>query len=87
MFVVHDNAPVVGRLRGGFLDLEAGALFAFEQINKPNVLQIVQECASGILGRPIRVRVVRPGEAPVNNVNFDRLMQFAREHGDTVDVT
>ena len=87
MFVVHDNAPVVGRLRGGFLDLEAGALFAFEQINKPNILQIVQECASGILGRPIRVRVVRPGEAPVNNVNFDRLMQFAREHEDTVDVT
>ncbi|MBR4309158.1 MAG: hypothetical protein IKT58_06150, partial [Oscillospiraceae bacterium] len=86
MFVVHDNAPVVGRLRGNILDLEAGALFAFEQVNKPQVLQVVAECASGILGRPIRVRVVRPGEVPVNNVNFDRLMQFAREHEDTVDV-
>ncbi len=86
MFVVHDNAPVMGRLRGNMLDLETNALFAYEQVNKPQVLQMVQECASGILGRPIRVRVTRPGEAPTNNVNFDRLVQFGLANPDTIDI-
>ncbi len=86
VFVVNENAPVTGVLRGAVLNLEARAAFAVALINKPEVLQVVQECASGILGRPVRVRIVQPGEAPTNNVNFDRLMQFAQEHEDTVDI-
>ena len=86
MFVVHDNAPVIGRIRSGFLEVETAHLFAYEQINKPNVLQTVRECASGILGRPINVRVVKAGQTPVNNVNFDRLVQFAMDNPDTVEL-
>ena len=86
VFVVNENAPVTGVLRGAVLNLEARVAFAVALINKPEVLQVVQECASGILGRPVRVRIVQPGEAPTNNVNFDRLMQFAQEHEDTVDI-
>ena len=86
MFVVHDNAPVIGRIRSGFLEVETAHLFAYEQINKPNVLQTVRECASGILGRPINVRVVKAGQSPVNNVNFDRLVQFAMDNPDTVEL-
>lgn len=86
MFVVHDFAPVVGRICGGILELQAVVPHAYDIINKPNVLQTVRECASGILGRPINVRVVKAGQSPVNNVNFDRLVQFAMNNPDTVEL-
>lgn len=87
MFVVSEDAPVVGTLRNGVLYLEPRALIAEKLISKQEVLQIVGECASGILGRPVRVRVGKVGEDPTpSNENFDRLIHFGQTHGETVDI-
>ena len=87
MFVVSEDAPVVGKLSNGILYLEPRALIAEKLIARQDVLQIVRECASGILGRPTQVRVgkVGDGDAP-NNENFDKLVHFGQTHGETVDV-
>lgn len=87
MFVVSEDAPVVGSLRNGVLCLEPRALIAEKLVSRPEVLQIVRECASGILGKPVRVQIGKSGEAPTaNNECFDRLVHFGQTHGETVDV-
>ncbi len=88
MFVVNEGAPVAGRLRGNVLYLETYAPVAEKLISTQAVIQIVQECASGILERPVRVQIGRSGEGPVaNNESFDRLLHFGQTHGETVDIT
>ncbi len=87
MFVVSEDAPVVGRLNNGVLYLEPRALIAEKLIGRQDVLQIVRECASGILGKPIRVQVGKAGEGTgPDNANFDRLVHFGQTHGETVDI-
>lgn len=45
------------------------------------------ECASGIVGRPIRVRAVKAGQTPKpSNGNYDKLVQRAQAHPDIFDV-
>lgn len=87
MFVVSEDAPVVGSLRNGVLYLEPRALIAEKLISRQDVLQTVRECASGILGKPVRVQVGKSGDSPVsNNESFDRLIHFGQTHGETVDI-
>lgn len=87
MFVAGENAPVVGSVRNGVLYLEPRALVAEKLVSRPEVLQIVRECASGILGKPVRVQIGKSGEGPVtNNESFDRLVHFGQAHGETVDI-
>ena len=86
MFAVHANAPVQGALDGDVLTLEC-VEFAYPFINAPEVLQRVGECASGIAGRPIRVRAVKAGQTPKpSNGNYDKLVQRAQAHPDIFDV-
>jgi len=85
MFVVSDGAPVKGALDGDVLTLEAMP-FAIAQINKPPVLQAVGECAAAILGRPVKVTVIGPGQKKqANNEGFARLIQFGEQHPEFVD--
>ena len=87
MFVVNENAPLIGKLRNGVLYLEPQALIAEKLVSRPDVLQIVRECASGILGKPTRVQVGKVGDDHTpNNENFDRLLHFGQTHGETVDI-
>lgn len=87
MFVAGEDAPVVGSVRNGVLYLEPRALIAEKLVSRPEVLQIVRECASGILGKPVRVQIGKSGEdAVINNESFDRLVHFGQTHGETVDI-
>ena len=86
MFVVAENAPIVGTLRGDVLALEMRMPVAESLVNKPNVLQTVTECASAQAGRPIQVKIVKPGQQQQNNKCFDRLMNFGAEHPEIIDM-
>ena len=85
MFVLAENAPTVGVLRGDTLELEIRVPVAEGLINKPNVLQTITECASAQAGRPIKVRLTHPGEQKQENKGFDRLMHFGAEHPEIID--
>ena len=85
MFVLAENAPTVGVLRGDTLELEIRVPVAEGLINKPNVLQTITECASAQAGRPIKVWLTHPGEQKQENKGFDRLMHFGAEHPEIID--
>lgn len=85
MFVVNEQAPIKGYLQGDTLILEAKDDTSAQLVNRPNVLQTVAECASGLLGRPVRVKLSKAGETAQNHEGFARLMQFAQAHPDTIE--
>ena len=86
MFVINENAPVQGYLQGDVLILEVKEVASAGIIDKPNVLQTVAECASGLLGRPVRARVGRREERKRSSAGFEQLLNFAREHPDTIEI-
>ena len=86
MFVVNEHAPIMGRMQGDTLFLEAKDDTSAAMVNRPNVLQTVAECAAGLLGRPVRVKLQRAGEASGSNEGLERLLQFAQSHPDTIDI-
>ena len=86
MFVINENAPVQGYLQGDVLILEVKEVASAGIIDKPHVLQTVAECASGLLGRPVRARVGRREERKRSSAGFEQLLNFAREHPDTIEI-
>ena len=86
MFVINEHAPIKGRMQGDTLFLEAKDDTSAMLVNRPNVLQTVAECASGLLNRPVRVKLRRAGEITGSNEGLDKLMQFAQAHPDTIDI-
>ena len=86
MFVINQNAPVQGYLQGDVLILEVKEVASAGIIDKPNVLQAVAECASGLLGRPVRARVARAEERKRGSAGLDKVLNFAREHPDIIEI-
>lgn len=86
MFAVAENAPVQGTFRGNELCLTVYADFAESLLKRPNVLQTVAECASAQMGRPIQVKLMRPGQERQNGENFERLLSRSAEHPDIFEV-
>lgn len=86
MFVLAENAPIVGTLCGDTLNLEMRMPAAEVLVNKPNVLQTVAECASAQAGVAVKVKLTHPGEQKQNNQSFDRLMSFGAEHPEIIDM-
>lgn len=85
MFSLGETAPVTGRLNGDTLELCLKAEFAESILSRPNVMQIITECASAQAGHPVQVRMGKPEEAKARNDSFERLIGFGREHPEFVD--
>ena len=86
MFVVSQTAPLQGYLQGDVLFLEARDVATAAIVDKPNVLQTVAECAGGLLGRPVRVRVGRAEERKRGGAGLEQVFNFAREHSDIINI-
>ena len=87
MFTLGENAPVTGTLRGNVLELRY-LKFAEMILNRPNVLQTVTECASGLAGQPVKLRLIAAGETnrQPESPGFQRLMDFGADHPDLIDI-
>ena len=85
MFSTQDNAPVRGTLHGDVLELQTETEFVRNLINKPEVLRLVSDAATALLGRPVRVRIAS-GKAEKPNEGFERLVSFGQEHPELVDL-
>ncbi len=86
MFVINQNAPVQGYLQGDVLILEVKEVASAGIIDRPNVLQAVAECAGGLLGRAVRVRVGRAEERKRSSAGLEQVLNFAREHSDIINI-
>ncbi len=85
-FVMAENAPVTGEIRQGKLILKCANSFALDLVNKPEILSLVSQKASAILGRSISVTAVDAAANPVNTARMDQLLNFGRQHGDIVTI-
>ena len=85
-FVTADNAPVQGVLHGNQLILRCVNQFAFQMIDKPDVLAMVQRKASAILGRNVTVSAQDITANPMGNSKMEQLLNFGRDHSDVIKV-
>ena len=85
-FTPSPNPPVKGYLRDGKLILACTNSFITEQVNKPEVLQVVARKTAAVLGKPITVVAVDQSAAKENSDQIRRLLQFGRDHADVIHI-
>ncbi len=54
-------------------------------VNKPEILQRIGQCASGMLGRPVQ-RVTDLQAKPKTGENLQALLEFGKNHSDIIKV-
>ena len=80
-FSTSPQSPVTGSLRGDVLMLLCVNAFTMEMIAKPEILSLVAQKASAILGRPITVDYVHRDSRPKQADAMEELLAFGRTHG------
>ena len=82
------SGPVSGSVQGDALVLTAQSSFVKDIISDQQVLALLRDAATALLGRQMTVRVQLPGaktdEAP--NENFADLMRFGAQHSDVIKI-
>ena len=85
-FASSPNAPIQGQLQADTLLLRCNSTFVADQINKPEILQLVTRKASAMLGRNVKVKTVDLSVTPQNSAKMDQLLQFGRSHSDVIKI-
>ena len=85
-FTPAPDAPVQGVLKGDWLELQCVNGFVRDMVNKPEILQRIGQCASGMLGRPVQVRVTDLQAKPKTGENLQALLEFGKNHSDIIKV-
>lgn len=85
-FATTPNAPVQGKLQGNRLQLICASSFAVDMINKPEILALVRQKASAILGIPVKIEVTDQTKSTVNNEQMEQLLKFGRAHSDVINI-
>lgn len=85
-FAPSPNAPVQGKLKGDEVQVVCANAFTMDMVNKPEVLRLVGQKASAILGRQVRVRVLDRNARPDQNPGMEQLLAFSKAHSDIVKI-
>lgn len=85
-FAPTPNAPVQGALLGSKVILECANAFTMEMVNKPEILSLIVQKASAMLGRRVMAEAVDASARPQNNVNMEQLLSYGRAHSDIVKI-
>ena len=86
LFASTPNAPVLGEVSGDTLVLLCNGEMTVKMMERPDILQMVNQKASARLGKPIRVQCVDRTKAPKNSKKMDQLLQFSRSHSDVIKI-
>ena len=84
-FAPTAGAPVQGRVQGDRLILMCESGFVYDMINKPELMQMIGQKASAMLGRKIIVSAADQA-APRPNPNLDQLLDFGKSHADVIHI-
>lgn len=85
-FAAGPGAPVTGQLRGDRLELQCNGAYVYEIINKPELLQMVSQKATAVVGRAVRAVAVDSTGRPKSNGNLEQLLAFGKQHSDIVKI-
>ncbi len=80
------GAPVQGVLRGDRLVLECDNSFIADYVNKPDILALVSQKASALLGKTVPVTVIDKTKKTTNDAGMQQLLAFGKAHGDVVRI-
>ena len=84
-FTAGEDSPVRGQLCGERLLLICRTPLAGQLVGAPENLQAIGECASALLGRRVTAHLAEP-EKQRENPNFNKLLTFAKDHPDIVEL-
>jgi DNA polymerase-3 subunit gamma/tau len=85
-FTTTPNAPVKGILSGNQIVLQCSNNFAYEMVNKPEILSMLAKKASSILGRQVTAKIVDSTSIPTKNAKMESLLNFSKEHPDIINI-
>ena len=85
-FATTPNAPVQGYLQGDALVLMCTAPFIKDMINKPEVLELIENKTSARVGRKIRIVVEDQTGNAAKSSQMEQLLQFGREHSNIINI-
>jgi len=85
-FTTTPNAPIRGVLSGSLVVLQCSNSFAYEMVNKPEILALVARKASAILGHQVSAKVVDSTAIPSRNKKMESLLSFSKEHPDIINI-
>ena len=85
-FATTPNAPVQGILSGNQVILQCSNGFAYEMVNKQEILSLVARKASAILGYQVTAKAVDSTSVVVKNERMESLLSFGKEHPDIINI-
>ena len=85
-FTTTPKAPLRGILSGAQVVLQCSNSFAYEMVNKPEILSLVSRKASAILGQQVNAKVVDSTSIPTKNEKMESLLNFGKEHPDIINI-
>ena len=85
-FATTPSAPIQGVVSGDKLLLKCSNAFAYEMVNKPDILELVSRKATVLLGRAVTAAVVDASANPAKNKNLESLLNFGKEHPEIIKI-
>ena len=85
-FQISQNPQVTGVPKGEVLELRCDSAFTAQMLDKPEILSLISQKASGRLGKQLRIQIVDLTAKPSINQNMSRLLDFGRAHSDIVRI-
>ena len=84
-FAPTAGAPVQGKVVGDQLLLMCESTFVYDMINKPDLMQMIGQKASAMLGRKV-IASARDQAAPQSNPELDQLLDFGKSHSEVIRI-
>ena len=85
-FHTSQNPQVTGVLKSDVLELRCDSAFTAQQLDKPEILNVISLKASARLGKQIRIALVDITARPSINKNMSQLLDFGRAHSNIVRI-
>lgn len=85
-FVATQSSPLRGALKGNVLELRCQTTFVAEEVNRPDILEVVSRKASALLGHPVQIKIVDMSAKPSGNPRMEQLLKFSKAHSDIVTI-
>ncbi len=84
-FSLSANPFVIGVMNGDRLELRCQNQFVAKEINKPEIIQVIERKVSGKMGRPTAV-FVTDGSAPEKSPQMEQLLKFGEKYSDIIKI-
>ena len=85
-FVATQSSPLRGALKGNVLELRCQTTFVAEEVNRPDILEVVSRKAAALLGHPVQIKIVDMSAKPSGNPRMEQLLKFSKAHSDIVTI-